>query len=187
MDVNMPECSGPEATQRILEYEKKEKIAHTPIIALTAKALKGDRAMLLNTGFDDYLKKPLDIKSLQGTLNRYTNQEKNDRVKEKIDFASLAEILGIDIDTIKVLIRDFINSLDEYLKSIDDAVKRGSNQEIELASHKLKGVAASYRFEELAQIAAEIESAAENGSALDYTELVKRLADEAALIRKMRI
>ncbi len=187
MDVNMPECSGPEATQRILEYEKNEGIAHTPIIALTAKALKGDRTALLNAGFDDYLKKPLDIKSLQGTLKPYTNQENNDRVKEKIDFASLAEILGIDIDTIRELIKDFIKSLDEYLQSIEDAVKSGSNQEIELASHKLKGVAASYRFEELAQIAAEIESAAETGSAPNYTELLKRLADEVALIRKMQI
>jgi two-component system sensor histidine kinase/response regulator len=187
MDVNMPECSGPDATKRILEYEKNEGIAHTPIIALTAKALKGDRAALLNAGFDDYLKKPLDIKSLQGTLKPYINQEKNDTAEGEIDVAGLAEILGIDIDTIRGLIRDFINSLDEYLKSIDDAVKSGSNQEIERASHKLKGVAASYRFEELAQIAAEIESAAENGSALNYTELLKRLAEEVALIRKKRI
>ena len=81
MDVNMPECSGSDATQRILEYEKNEGIAHTPIIALTAKALKGDRTALLNAGFDDYLKKPLDIKSLQGTLKRYTNEEKNNTVK----------------------------------------------------------------------------------------------------------
>jgi two-component system sensor histidine kinase/response regulator len=195
MDVNMPVCSGPDATQRILEYEKDKGITHTPIIALTAKALKDDRAMLLDAGFDDYVKKPFDMKSLQSTLHRHMGEEQNNTVKGdargsqdgEIDIARLSVTLGIDIDTLRKIIRDFINRLDEYLRSIDDAIASGNYQEIESASHKLKGIASSYRFEELARIADEIESAAEDNPAFDYAELMQRLKEEIALVRKMRI
>ena len=195
MDVNMPECSGPDATQRILAYEKDRGITHTPIIALTAKALKDDRAKLLDAGFDDYIKKPFDMQSLQRTLHRHIGEEQNDTARgdapeprsNEIDIARLAAILGIDIDVLREIIRDFINRLDEYLISIDDAITSGSYQELEREAHKLKGIASSYRFDELAGIAAEIESAAEDGTAIDYSKLVQRLKEEIALMRKMRI
>ena len=88
---------------------------------------------------------------------------------------------------LREIIRDFINRLDEYLISIDDAITSGSYQELEREAHKLKGIASSYRFDELAGIAAEIESAAEDGAAIDYSKMVQRLKEEIALMRKMRI
>jgi len=60
MDENMPNMNGIEATKWILEYEKINNLEHTPIIALTANAIKGDREKFLEAGMDSYLTKPVD-------------------------------------------------------------------------------------------------------------------------------
>jgi len=60
MDENMPNLNGREATRQILEIEAENNLPHTPIIALTANAIKGDRIRFLNAGMDEYLTKPID-------------------------------------------------------------------------------------------------------------------------------
>ena len=60
MDENMPNMNGIEATRHIREYEQQNNIIQTPIIALTANAIKGDREKFLNAGMNEYLSKPLD-------------------------------------------------------------------------------------------------------------------------------
>lgn len=67
MDVQMPEMDGIQATRAIREEERKLGI-HTPIIALTANALSGDREMLLEAGFDGYACKPITIDALVAQL-----------------------------------------------------------------------------------------------------------------------
>jgi len=64
MDINMPEMDGVEAAKSILKFEQKHKLAHTPIVALTANTLPGDKEKYLNSGFDGYLPKPIDEDSL---------------------------------------------------------------------------------------------------------------------------
>ena len=60
MDENMPNMCGIEATKNIIEFERENKISHTPIVALTANAIKGDRERFLEAGMDDYMSKPLN-------------------------------------------------------------------------------------------------------------------------------
>ena len=69
MDVQMPVMSGIEATQRIRAKEGKCG-GHTPIIALTAFALKGDEEKLLSQGFDGYVSKPIDVDLLFKEIGR---------------------------------------------------------------------------------------------------------------------
>ena len=59
MDENMPNLSGIEATEQIRSLEQKEGRIHTPIIALTANAMTGDRERFLQAGMDEYLAKPI--------------------------------------------------------------------------------------------------------------------------------
>jgi signal transduction histidine kinase/DNA-binding response OmpR family regulator len=58
MDIQMPVMGGEEATQKIRDLEKELSI-HTPIIALTANAMMGDRERFIEAGMDDYISKPV--------------------------------------------------------------------------------------------------------------------------------
>lgn len=68
MDENMPNLNGIEATAQIRELKCAE---HTPIIAVTANALKGDRQRFLDAGMDDYIAKPIDAVILEKKLRKY--------------------------------------------------------------------------------------------------------------------
>jgi len=70
MDVQMPVMDGIETTQEILEFEEEEGIEHTPIIAVTANVLKGDRERFLGAGMDDYISKPISMKNLKEVLEK---------------------------------------------------------------------------------------------------------------------
>jgi len=71
MDENMPKVSGSEATKEILTIEREECRKHTPIIALTANALSGDKDRFIEVGMDDYLTKPLAPITLIEMLKKY--------------------------------------------------------------------------------------------------------------------
>ncbi|WP_336055630.1 response regulator [Nitratireductor sp. CH_MIT9313-5] len=68
MDVSMPEMNGLEATRAIREIEESEGLARTPIIGVTAHALKGDRDKCMDAGMDDYLTKPVSPGRLESKI-----------------------------------------------------------------------------------------------------------------------
>ena len=71
MDVSMPEMNGLEATRTIREAEQGPGGKHTPIIGVTAHALKGDRERCLNAGMDDYVTKPVSSEKLGDVIDRW--------------------------------------------------------------------------------------------------------------------
>ena len=65
MDVRLPRMSGLEVTRKLRE---NPAFSHTPIIGVTAHAMKGDREKVLEAGCDAYLSKPINTRELPGVI-----------------------------------------------------------------------------------------------------------------------
>ncbi|OQX73464.1 MAG: hypothetical protein B6D64_13835, partial [Bacteroidetes bacterium 4484_276] len=72
MDIQMPEMDGEEATKKIREHEKDKNI-HTPIVAMTAHAMKGHKDHFLEIGMDDYIEKPIKAAIVYDMVNKFAN------------------------------------------------------------------------------------------------------------------
>jgi len=71
MDCQMPMMDGYEATRKI--RQSGERYARLPIVAMTANAMAGDREKCLAAGMDDYISKPVSLKALEETLQKYVS------------------------------------------------------------------------------------------------------------------
>ncbi len=72
MDAQLPGIDGIEALRRL---RANERTAETPVVALTAQAMAGDRERFLEAGFDGYISKPVDLPEFIGTVKRYCGGE----------------------------------------------------------------------------------------------------------------
>lgn len=121
MDIQMPVMDGIEATHEIVNYEIEEKLIHTPIIALTANALSGDRERFIDEGLDEYIAKPIETNELLFILKKFLQpqntqeEEKENEIKdinEPKENNSTKKMITLDllqnenIDTIKNIIME---------------------------------------------------------------------------------
>jgi CheY-like chemotaxis protein len=72
MDVQLPKMSGLEVTRKLRETPV---FSHTPIIGLTAYAMKGDKERIIESGCDVYLSKPINTRALPGLITLMLSQE----------------------------------------------------------------------------------------------------------------
>lgn len=70
LDINLPDIDGYEVARR-LRASKKTRLAHTPIIAITANALKGDAEKALEAGCDVCMSKPINIRELWARVEAF--------------------------------------------------------------------------------------------------------------------
>ena len=68
LDMSLSKMDGFEVVRRI---KSERKIRHIPVIALTARAMTGDREKTIQAGCDDYVSKPIDPKKLIETIENY--------------------------------------------------------------------------------------------------------------------
>ena len=186
MDHMMPGMDGIEATKRIRELGG-ERFARLPIIALTANAISGMREKFLDSGFDDYLAKPIEISKLNAVIEKWVPEEKRVKsilpeAKEDSPSASI-EIEGMDtsrgIAATGGTEEGYIRVLRLYCKDVAERLVFLKNFERQIADlafdesslslfvthvHALKSASASIGASEISRDAAALEAAGKNRS-----------------------
>lgn len=125
MDCLMPEMDGYKATGIIIDYEKKNSLQHTPIIAFTANAMRGDEEKCLAAGMDDYIAKPVQSKMMIDVMSRWltpvmAEKARKDKIRQEEREACLIDADVLDV--LKSMTGDsFIPVLESYIKMADKA------------------------------------------------------------------
>lgn len=76
MDINLPDIDGYECTARLRHIAG---VNRTPILALTANVMEGDKQKALDAGCDGYIPKPIDVDGLPGQIAEYLNHHADDK------------------------------------------------------------------------------------------------------------
>lgn len=98
MDVQMPEMDGFETTRQIRQLELQSG-NHTPIVAMTASAMEGDRERCLAAGMDSYISKPINPEQLQSTISQIV--ESVQREQRKISLKSTTSLRPVFLKTLR--------------------------------------------------------------------------------------
>ena len=172
MDLQMPVMDGIAATRRIRELET---VRHTPIIALTANAMTGDRERCEAAGMDDYLTKPLEVERLRAVLSKYglelpegaepsgvaaasdARTGATGKIRPPIDLRALNDLIDGDTEFGRDLATTFIDSGEQQLAEMQRAVASGNRDALAKAAHKLKGACANIHAPNLRAMAHRLE------------------------------
>jgi CheY-like chemotaxis protein len=146
MDVQMPAMDGFEATALIRQKEEGTGL-HTPIIAMTAHAMKGDRERCLAAGMDGYIAKPIRAKDLYAVVERivagpHGSQPQNPGTgpgRETIDWGQVLEQTGGSSETLKELADLFAVECPKLMRKMRDAITNNTPSDLQQAAHTLKG------------------------------------------------
>ena len=92
MDCEMPVMDGFAATRLIRDHESRTGLPRTPIIALTANALSGDREHCIANGMDDYLSKPIELRQLGVLVARWLGSDPAAANDAEVDSDALVQI-----------------------------------------------------------------------------------------------
>jgi PAS domain S-box-containing protein len=157
MDVQLPEMDGIEATKQIREYEDRIS-RHTPILALTAYAMEGQKERCLAAGMDDFIVKPLRVEEFQQKVDQWAGS--TSRSGSRIDRAYLAEISGGDAEFETELLEVYLSSAPLVLEDLRTAVAQQDMSSIYSCAHTLKGSSRSIGANQFAQLCERLEMAA---------------------------
>ncbi len=178
MDINMPVMDGTTAFKKLRESGIK-----TPVIALTANAIAGDKEKFLTLGFDDYLSKPIEDNAFNEILQRYLQSSKPEHPKFNVE--KISKELHIQKDVYLKIVNSFFKMVFEDVEAIENAIQKNNLQKIYLGAHKIKGSAGNLRIDSVSSIAKEIEeNALKEIVDFDYTTALERLRETIYLFKE---
>lgn len=185
MDHMMPVMDGVDATKiiRELQGEYFQKVA---IVALSANAVRGAREMFLEAGMNDFVAKPIEMRSMDRTLRRWLPEEKiisnknaeeavnreDDSMKmnpclwqmEGIDVAAAMEYACGDAELYREVLSDYRDSIYEKADVIERAVTDKDLDMYTIEVHSLKSTSKSIGAMELSKLAQELEECGKSGN-----------------------
>ena len=197
MDIQMPEMDGVEATKRIRKEWPTEQ--QPRIIAVTANALKGDREQYLQAGMDDYISKPVQMKSLVEALKQCEPLAKRVNrpviTKENMALPANGHILmhensPINVERLKAYLGEdaleflielapmFLESAPKHLANLHRAVNEKNSDMLFNAAHTLKGSSASIGAVPLSKLSKQVEAIGRQGSLTEVEPKIKLLEAE---------
>ncbi|MDX1495774.1 MAG: response regulator, partial [Longimicrobiales bacterium] len=192
MDIQMPEVDGIEATRRIREREAREG-TFTPIVAMTAHAMVGDRERFLAAGMDDYVTKPINRDRLRSVLRRVGRTPAPDPLPAttpagdtgyvvdaeatSFDRSELMARTEGDAELVRMLVEVFEADRPNLLGKIEAALKAKDTQELERAAHTVKGAVAVFGAEPARSRAARLEIMGRDGAVDEAQDLYPELRE----------
>jgi CheY-like chemotaxis protein/HPt (histidine-containing phosphotransfer) domain-containing protein len=191
MDCQMPVVDGYEATRAIRHREPAGR--RTPIVAMTASAMEGDRERCLAVGMDDYVAKPFRQSELEVVLERWagratvaTREPEHPRDTGMLDPVVVGQLLELDEaaggGVLGELVELFVEDTPQRVRAIATAATTGDAEALRKAAHALKGSAGNVGAVDLAGVCARIEAFARDGqlsSARTLVGDVERRSSEA--------
>jgi CheY-like chemotaxis protein/HPt (histidine-containing phosphotransfer) domain-containing protein len=174
MDCMMPEMDGYEATAAIRRLSGP--IARTPIVAMTANAMQGDRERCLAAGMDDYLSKPVQSERLRQALEQWSGTTlaapapRPGAVPRSlpVDPQVLADLRQLQEDAAPDVVTEFIDlflaDLPGKSKAILQALAAGAGEPLQAAAHTLKCSSAYIGASGLARLCHDFETAGRLGN-----------------------
>lgn len=171
MDMQMPVMDGYAATREIRQWESQQKIDSTPVVALTASALKGDAEKSLAAGCNMHLTKPIKKKRLLDVIATMSGQSvsgedisgNSQNVEVRSDETEADShgriVVTIDAD-LKELIPGYLANRRKDIKLIRESLAAGDYESLRLKGHSMIGSGSSYGFHEISRIGRLINSAA---------------------------
>lgn len=169
-DIHMPDMDGFELTRQIRAEEALTRSARrTPIVALTANALKGEAERCLAAGMDGYLTKPLTLDRLRDTMEKWLGAEPAIAAAPgmapagaAIDRSVVGQMFGDNPEMIERVMKRFAESAGKLVAEI--AAGTGDAKRIADLAHKLKGAARAAGAMRLGDLAAVLEQSSDPAS-----------------------
>ena len=198
MDVQMPEMDGLEATRLIREQEQQEK-KRTPVIAMTAHALKGDRERFLEAGMDNYISKPIQAEDLYSSVARVTGKvaqqeigscadeneanpgKEQPALPEDLD-RMLNQVAG-DTSLLEELFTLFLEDSRQDIPLLKKSVEQKDPEEIVRLAHGLKGELGNLGVRKAAELARQMEKQAKEGDLENITGTIGQLEQEIQFLK----
>ncbi|MET0356880.1 MAG: response regulator [Cellvibrio sp.] len=180
MDCHMPIMDGFEATQKIREREMTQEITKTPIIALTANAIIGDREHCLAKGMDDYLSKPFTLEQLHKILSQWLPPESADNSDQdvasvNIDSKIIAQLKNLKAGLLIRVIDLYLESSPKLLSDMEQAVAQQDTKNLYKIAHSLKNSSANLGVTDLTNLCRDLEIKGREGDLAEAALLVTRI------------